>query len=149
MLIADALLWIAIVSLAASALAAIGSRVLRDFSRHDLQEICEQRQHLDRFGDIVRHHEETALGVEIFIGMATVLFAVAGGLYAWERIVADPISWLELLEIVAVLALLRTVVAGCLPWAVVQVGAERFLYFSWPCWRFLSWLNFPLIAWRA
>ena len=62
---ADALLWIALVALVASTLAAIGARVLRDFSRHQLQEICEQRQQLDRFGDIVRHHEETALGVEI------------------------------------------------------------------------------------
>ena len=52
----DALFWIAIVSLAVSSLAAIGARVLQDFSRHHLQEICEQRQKLDRFGEIVRSH---------------------------------------------------------------------------------------------
>jgi CBS domain containing-hemolysin-like protein len=125
----------------------MGARVLRDFSRHQLQEICEQRQQLDRFGDVVRHHEETALGVELIAGMTTTLFAVAGGLYGWERVVTEPIAWIELAAIVAVIALVAAVVVVCLPWAVVHVGAERFLYYSWPSWRFLSRLTLPLSAW--
>jgi CBS domain containing-hemolysin-like protein len=141
------LLWIALAALVASALAAMGARVLRDFSRHQLQEICEQRQQLDRFGDVVRHHEETALGVELIAGMTTTLFAVAGGLYGWERVVTEPIAWIELAAIVAVIALVAAVVVVCLPWAVVHVGAERFLYYSWPSWRFLSRLTLPLSAW--
>jgi CBS domain containing-hemolysin-like protein len=144
---ADVLLLIALVGLAASALAATGARVLRDFSRHQLQEICEQRQHLDRFGDIVRHHEETALCVEIVASMALVLTAIAGGLYGWERFVTEPVAWIELAAIVVVVALVAAVVVVCLPWAIVRVGAERFLYYSWPSWRLISRLTFPLAAW--
>jgi CBS domain containing-hemolysin-like protein len=140
----DVLLGISIVSLAVSVFAAIGARVLRDFSRHQLQEICEERQQLDRFGDIVRHHEETALGADLVAGMATVLFAVAGALYGWERVVTEPVAWLELAGIVAVLALVAAVAVVCLPWAIVRVGAERFLYTTWPCWRLLSRLVMPL-----
>ena len=142
----DVLHWIAIMGLVASALAAIGARALREFSRHQLQEICERRQQLDRFGDVVRHHEEVALGVEMLSGMATVLFAVAGGLYGWERVVTEPVAWLELAVIVLVLTLVAAVANVCLPWAIVRIGAESFLYYTWPCWRWLSRLMFPL-AW--
>jgi magnesium and cobalt exporter, CNNM family len=35
----------------------------------------------------------------------------------------------------------------CLSWAIVRVGAERFLYHSWPCWRLLSRATYPLFVW--
>ena len=143
---ADALLWIALAGLTASLLAAIGARVLRDFSRHRLQEICERRQQLDRFGDVVRHHEDVAFGVEIVVGMATALFTVAGALYGWERVVTEPVDWIELAAIVFVLALLVAVANVCLPWAIVGVGAEGFLYYTWPCWQLLSRVTYPLTA---
>jgi len=145
---ADLLQWIAIAALVASALAAIGARALREFSRHQLQEICEQRQRINRFGDIVRHHEEVAFGVEMVSVMATVLFAVAGALYGWDRVVSAPVTWLGLALIVLVLLLAAVVTSVCLPWAIVRVGAEPFLYYTWPCWRVLSRLTFPL-AWLA
>ena len=148
MVIADVLHWFAIAALMASTLAAIGARALREFSRHQLQEICERRQQLERFGEIVRHHEDVALGVEMLAAMATVLFAVAGGLYGWERMVAAPVAWLELALIVLVLALAAVVATVVLPWAVVRVGAESFLYYTWPCWQGLSRLTFPF-AWLA
>jgi magnesium and cobalt exporter, CNNM family len=145
---ADLLHWIAIAGLIASALAAIGARALREFSRHQLQEICERRQQLDRFGEIVRHHEDVAFGVEMVSAIAMVLFAVAGGLYGWERIVTEPVAWLGLAMIVLVLMLAAVVATVCLPWVVVRGGAESFLYYTWPVWRALSRLMFPL-AWLA
>lgn len=143
---ADALLWIALVSLSVSTLAAIGARVLREFSRHRLQEICEQRQQLDRFGDVVRHHDEAALATEMLTAMATAVFAAAGGLYGGERVVSEPIAWLELLGIAVLLSIAVAVAVVALPWAVVRVGAERFLYASWPIWRMLSQALTPLAA---
>lgn len=143
---ADALLWIALVSLLVSTLAAIGARVLREFSRHQLQEICEQRQQLDRFGDVVRHHDEASLAAEMLAGMAAAMFALAGGLYSCQRMVGEPIAWLELLAIAVVIAGAVAVAVVALPWAVVRVGAERFLYFSWPVWRGLSQVASPLAA---
>jgi CBS domain containing-hemolysin-like protein len=143
---ADALLWIALASLAVSIFAAIGARVLREFSRHQLQEICEMRQQLDRFGDVVRHHDEAALAAEMLTGMATAVFAIAGGLYGWERVVTEPIAWLELAAIAIVLALAVAAFVVCGPWAVVRVGAERLLYHTWPFWRLLSQATAPLSA---
>jgi len=143
---ADVLHWIALTGLVASALAAIGARALREFSRHRLQEICERRQQLDRFGEIVRRHEDVALGVEMLSIAATVLFAIAGGLYGWERMVTEPVAWLGLALIALVLMLAAVVANVCLPWVVVQVGAESFLYYTWPYWQWLSRLMFPL-AW--
>lgn len=144
---ADALLWIALVSLAAGCIAAVGARVLRDFSRHRLQEICEQHHQLDRFADIVRHHDEAALGAELTAGMATGLSALAGGIYGWERVAAVPVAWVELAAIALVVVLVIAAVNVCVPWAIVRVGAERFLCVSWPCWRWLSRVSFPLAAW--
>jgi magnesium and cobalt exporter, CNNM family len=144
---ADALLWIALGSLAAGILAAIGARILAEFSRHQLQEICEQRQQLDRFGDIVRNHEQAALAAELLVGMATVMFAASGGLYGWERVVSQPVTWIKLMGIVVVLGLADAMAVVCVSWAVALVGAERFLYHTWPCWRVLSRLMLPLIAW--
>lgn len=143
---ADALLWIALASLAASTLAAIGSRVLREFSRHQLQAICEQRQQLDRFSDVVRHHDDAALAAEMLMGTATTIFAVAGALYGWERVVTEPIAWLELAAIALVLAVLSAVIVFAVPWAIVRVGAERFLCTSWPFWRLVTQFAKPFIA---
>jgi CBS domain containing-hemolysin-like protein len=145
---ADLLHWIAIAGLVVSTLAAMGARALRDFSRHRLQEICERRQHLDRFGEIVRRHEEVALGVETLSAMAMVVFAVAGGIYGWERFVAEPAAWLGLTLVVLLLMLVAVVANVCLPWAIVRVGAEPFLYYTWPCWQGLNRLMFPLV-WLA
>jgi CBS domain containing-hemolysin-like protein len=143
---ADVLLWIALVSLAASALAATGARVLREFSRHHLQEICAARQQLDRFGDVVRHHDEAALAAEMLTAMTTVVFAIAGGIFGWERVAAEPAAWWELTVLASVLALAAAVFVVCVPWAVVRVGAEWFLYHSWPFWRLVSQAAYPLAA---
>ena len=48
-------------------------RALREFSRHDLEEICRRRGKPDRFGEILQHHDDVALGVEMlsaFTGVA-------------------------------------------------------------------------------
>jgi CBS domain containing-hemolysin-like protein len=131
-----------------SCLGAIGARALREFSRHHLQELCERNQRLDRFGDVVRLHDEVALGVEMFVGLASTLFVAAGTLYAWERFAPLEPAWPELLVVVLTLACAMAVTNVCLPWAIARVGAERFLYYTWPCWRWLSWPMIPLI-WSA
>src|SRR5262245_32054272 len=66
---ADALYWLAVAGFVASFLGSIGARALRDFSRHRLQEICEARQTLDRFGEIVRRHDDIGFGVEMFVAL--------------------------------------------------------------------------------
>ncbi len=141
---ADSFLWIAIACVIASSLAALGARTLREFSRHQLQEICEAGQQLDRFGDIVRHHDEVALGVEMFVGLATTAFVGAGTLYAWKGFVSEGSAWLQFVLIILLLGLAVAFANVVLPWVISRIGAERFLYATWPGWLWISWLAFPL-----
>ncbi|HEY4234846.1 MAG TPA: hemolysin family protein [Lacipirellulaceae bacterium] len=144
----QALLFLAVGSCIASSLAAIAARALREFSRHDLQEICEQRQKLDRFGEVVRDHDEVALGLEIFVVFATALSVAGGSGWAWSEIAPGNSLWWTLLEIVAVATAILSLTNVALPWSLARIGIESFLYFTWPIWRALSALMAPP-AWIA
>lgn len=136
------LLWTAGLSLLAACLAAIGSRALRAFSRTDLQEVCEKRDRLDRFGEILRQHEMTALGVELIGAFAVALFAVSAFVWSEGREESRTMLLLEAGGIGLLLALLRTAA----PWAISRVFAEPFLYYTWPVWRLVGALASPLRA---
>src|SRR3989304_6084910 len=82
----DAFLWLSVAGAVVSCFAAIGARALRDFSRSDLQDLCERRQHPDRFSDIVRHHDRVALSVECVEVSAITLSVTAGSLGTWAHL---------------------------------------------------------------
>ena len=131
----DALLWLTFACVVAGSFAAIGARSLRDFSRHRLQEICQLHQNLDRFGEIVRSHDDVALGVEISTVLVMTLAVATAAIWAVERF--DPVgpTWGKLLAIVAALAGVLAIAVVCIPWAIARFGAERFLHSTWPLWR--------------
>lgn len=58
---------------------------MRDFSRHDLAEVCTRRGKPERFGEILRHHDEVALGMEMLSAFAGVLGIIAGAVWATGR----------------------------------------------------------------
>lgn len=136
------LLWTAGVSLLATCLAAIGARALRAFSRTDLQEICEKRARLDRFGEILRKHETTALGVELIGAFAAALFAVTA--FAWSQGREEPQT--TIVAAAAGIGLLLASLRIATPWAIARVFAEPFLYYTWPVWRLVGALASPLRA---
>ena len=142
----QALLWLALGSLIASSLAAIAARALREFSRHDLQEICERRQKLDRFGEVVRDHDDVALGLEIFVVLAVTLAVAATSLWSLDEFALGTPTWSTMLSTVAALAAILSITNVGLPWTLARIGAEPFLYFTWPIWRTLSAVVSPL-AW--
>jgi CBS domain containing-hemolysin-like protein len=144
----QALLWLAIGGTLASSLAAIAARALREFSRHDLQAICERRQKLDRFGEIVRDHDDAALGLEIFVALATTLAVAAASFWALDQFALGAPSWPTMLLTVAALTALFAITNVGLPWSLVRLGMESFLYFTWPAWRALAALMSPLV-WLA
>ena len=141
----DALFWLALGCFIASCFAAIAARVLREFSRHDLQEICQRRQKLDRFGDIVRHYDYVALSVESLAILGATLTIAAGSLWVCDGFPPAGATWGKFAATVAVLAVSIAVANACLPWAVARVGAEKFLYRTWPFWRFVSRAALPLV----
>ena len=121
----------------ASSLAAIAARALREFSRHDLEEICERRQKLDRFGEVVRDHDDVALGVEIFVVLATTLAVAAGEpLGRWTSLrLGTPTLVDHRCDRRSSLAAILSLTNVGLPWSLARIGVEPFLYFTWPLWR--------------
>jgi CBS domain containing-hemolysin-like protein len=138
------LLQLAIGSGVASSLAAVAARALREFSRHNLQEICERHQKLDRFGEIVRDHDEVALGLEVFIVLGTTLAVVTGSAWAADQSAQGVSPWCTLVAIVATATAILSLTNVALPWSLARIGIEAFVYFTWPYWRLLSTLMSPL-----
>jgi CBS domain containing-hemolysin-like protein len=142
----DAYLWLTIVSALVSCFAAIGARTLREFSRHDLQEICQRRQDPDRFGDILRHHDRVGLGVEMMVVFAATLAVAAGSLWGFTRLTdTSPGGW-TLVAFVLVLGLALAVATVWLPWSIARIGAAKFLYHTWLLWWLLSRVTAPLVG---
>ena len=147
------LFWTSFLALVATAVASLGTRALRNFSRHDLEEIATRRGQPERFSQMLRLHETIALGVEMLAILCTSLALVAGSWWAaqqWEISSNQPAggSWRELFAISAGLGLLLAVSASWLPWTASRISAEGFLYHTWPIWKVLAWLASPLV-WGA
>jgi CBS domain containing-hemolysin-like protein len=143
------LFWFSCLALLATALLNLGYRALRQFSRHELAEICTRRGKPERFGEILRHHEEIALGVEILAGFTAALSVIAGAAWAgarWNFWVAQSVG--ALLAISAAVGLVLVIIRTWLPWVGARLFAEGFLYRTWPLWRAVAALTLPL-AWGA
>ncbi len=143
------LFWVLVGGLTAMTVAGVGVRSLRTFSRHDLEEICRRRGQPGRFGQMLRHHETVALGIEMLTVMATALTIITGYLWAVERWqMADGHGWQTVLVVSAGLGLLLTVTTTWTAWAVARLFSEEFLYFTWPFWKGLAVVATPLV-WGA
>jgi CBS domain containing-hemolysin-like protein len=133
--------------LAAVAVAGLGIRSLRAFSRHDLEEICRRRGRPERFGQILRWHESVALGSEMLTVVATAVTLVSGYVWAIQRWqLAD--SWQSVLVVAVGLGLLMTIATTWTAWAATRLFSEEFLYFTWPFWKGLAVFAAPLV-WGA
>jgi CBS domain containing-hemolysin-like protein len=139
------LLWISVGGLVATGLVSLGYRALREFSRRDLEEICRRRRKPERFGDILRQHDDVALGVEIVGNLAAAMGLIAGAAWAGARWgysihASASAAVFTALALGLVLVMLRT----WAPWAGARVFAEGFLYHTWPAWRAAAMLTSPL-----
>lgn len=144
---ADALFWIAIVGTVAACLTAIAGRSLREFSRHDLEEICQCRRNPQRFADILRHHDRVALGVEMAVVLFVALTVCAGILWVWQTLpAATTAPWLAFVAAAVVIGQVMAVSMVWLPWSIARIGAARFLYHTWPVCSFLGRLAQPLVS---
>lgn len=142
--------WFAIAAALLGCLAATAVRALRDFSRHELEQICQRRQQPERFADILRSHEHVALGVEMIAAFLFVLVVACGTLWCWEELEfrLHPASgWLVAATIV-VFGLILSVVVVWLPWSIARIAAARYLVYTWPLWKLLGKICQPLV-WSA
>jgi len=143
------LFWTCLGGLLATGIARLGVRALRDFSRHDLEEICRRRGQPERFSQILRMHETVALGIEMLAGLTASLAIVSGCLWVADRwqLAVDG-HWTLLLATSAALGLLLAVAATWIPWATSRIFAERFLFLTWPMWKVLAVVATPMV-WGA
>ncbi|MGI9429329.1 MAG: hemolysin family protein [Bythopirellula sp.] len=143
------LFWTSLLALLATAIASLGTRALRNFSRHDLEEIANKHGEPERFSQVLRLHETIALGVEMLTIFSAALAMVAGSWWAAQRWrISSQGSWTDLLTISVSLGLVLAVVATWLPWTVSRLSAGGFLYHTWPLWKALAMLAAPLV-WGA
>lgn len=141
----DTFFWIAIVSLVATCLASIGARSLREFSRHDLEDLCRTRPNGPPFGDILRHHDEVAIGIESLHVITTAVFATSAAFWViWDRSTQTP-DWQSLLNSAGGAALCLLMGKIWIPWAVVRLWSSPFLHRTWRMWRCIAWGLTPLV----
>jgi len=138
-------------SLVVSALAAIGVRVLQEFSHHELDEYCQKRQREALFGEIHDRHEEVAIGVQCLqvIAVVTLIMSMAWWWFGpgCKAVAADGAGSCGVISLIVahlIGALLLVVTTVWLPDAVAQVGAAPFLFHTWKLWVVASYVFYPL-----
>ena len=84
MIVVDTAWWLIVVGWLVTALGAIGTHVLRDFSRHQLETYCRRRGKRESFGRILAEHDHAALAAESLQAIGCVLLLVGVVLY-WPQ----------------------------------------------------------------
>lgn len=146
----DPLAWLSIASGAFVLVAAIAARALEDFSRTELQEICQREQRPDRFSEILRGHKRVALGVEMLEVMGLCVLVGSLSLLAlryWLKGSAAGLTapeWPVVLAAGVVMGLALGVLKVWLPWTVSRIYSASFLFTTWWLWKRVGVLLWPL-----
>lgn len=143
----DGLMWLSLLGLFVATLAAVGTVVLHEFSRHELEELCHRKRRDELFGRILDEYEFAAFGAQALYTLGAVLFVMAGlGWYVGPIDEAGLPSFGNLAVGVGIGALVLVAVSSWLPWAITRVWSAPFLYYTWPMWKVIGWVFLPLIA---
>jgi CBS domain containing-hemolysin-like protein len=129
-------------------LSAIGARSLAQFSRSQLDELCQRCQDSDRLGLILRRYGEVRLGMEAWQVVGEVIFF---GLLLWAGMVrSGPEGPGAGRGIVFGLggAVALWAAGIWIPSALAQLAAAPMVYFLWPVWETMALVMLPAI-WGA
>ena len=151
MLTAEGAWWLIVVGWFVTALGALGTHVLRDFSRHQLETYCRRRGKPDRFKRFLAGHDQAALAAENLQVVGSILL-VAGWILSgliplalkggWESLSWSGRHGVE--QLLFVMLLLATLI--WIPRAVVRVWSAPLIYHGWFVWCFIERLLWPLTA---
>jgi len=140
------LFWLAIAGLVVTCLAATGARSLAKFSPHELKEVCRRNKSENRLGIILRRHDQVALAAETLQVIGTAIFIGAAMFWVWGKSLPDVTSHMILLtSSVVVGAIVLLAVEIWIPWSIARLWAEPFLFHTWPAWRTIFYLLWPLV----
>lgn len=134
---------LAIAGLAVATIAGIGAVVLQHFSRRELEEFCRWQGNETLYGEILDHHDRSALGAEALksIGIAMLLVAVTQAVVASAAGGAP--GWM-LAALIAGGSLALMTATIWIPWAVVELWSGPFLFYTWRFWTWIYVLLTPL-----
>lgn len=125
-------------------LSAVGWRSLQEFSRAELEELCQRRKKPHLVGVILKQYESVAVVLE---GLFLCLLVAAGVLGAEILRVSWPqLSWMNRLTSAAGVVLGLVFAGFWIPWALARVWAAGLTYYFWPLWVRLA-LVFRPLAW--
>jgi CBS domain containing-hemolysin-like protein len=124
----------------------IGMRALRNFSRHELEELCHRRNRQARLGEILRRHEQVALGVESALMMVVAAATIATAQLAQARLeaAAAPTSAVVAIAIAGVMLLWLVVI--WIPRAASRLWAAPLLMHTWLAWSLLHQIARPSLV---
>lgn len=143
----DPLLWVAIISAALVCFFSVGTRVLRGFSRHDLRELCEKREDVQLFGEVIRSHDRVALGLEVLAVLAITTFIVSSVAWLWGEANHEmPLAWTRAVVHGLLLGLLLTLIRVAVPWTTSRLFSAHVLYYCWPLFGALAVLASPIVG---
>ena len=151
MLTAEGAWWLIVVGWLVTALGALGTHVLRDFSRHQLETYCRRRGKPERFKRFLAGHDQAALAAENLQVLGSILLVagwVLSGLIplvregGWDSMTWSSRDGVGLLLFVTLL--LATLI--WIPRAVVRVWSAPLIYHGWLAWCFIERLLWPLSA---
>jgi CBS domain containing-hemolysin-like protein len=143
----DVLFWIATASAIAAGITSLAARSLREFSRRELEEVCERGERMDRFEDILHHHDRMALAAEMFAVFLLASSLVCGSVWYWSYFAiagGAHVGW-EIAALILAAGFWCVVTFVWLPWSIARVAAAPFLYYTWPVWSVLGRLFYPLV----
>lgn len=125
-----------------TAFAAVASKVLHGFSRHELEEYCRRRQRMSLFDDILDRDEDTLPGVEAvhIVGTVIMLLAAIGWFEIHDSLL--DIRAFSTFSVGSIIVLLFTNVL--IPWPIVELWSAPFLYHTWRIWRIAAVAFHPI-----
>lgn len=133
--------------LAVAAIAATGVRSLRNFSSHELEEVCQRHNKDERFDEILDQHDAVALGVECLQVLGCVLFFCAGAAWLVDRYAGQTgavnLPWLGMMTAASVTVLLLATNVW-IPWTFSRIWAPVCLCHGWILWKTASQAMRPL-----
>ena len=137
------LIWLA-AGVLLTGLGGVGTKALYGFSRRQMELYCRRRNRRALFDEILDRHETMAVAAETLQVVGTVIMILATGLWFFPdgtRVAADQqhIARVAVTAIIVLLALTTWI-----PWAIVRVGAAPLLYHTWPLWKLIAWILWPL-----
>lgn len=138
------------VGLILACVASTGARALSDYSHHDLEELCQKRNRVERLKAVLHNYRRASIAaelVEIILVFLVIVWNVAGWIHSGTAAQLQALSaqWRETLLSAGVLLLGTAFATVFVPRAISLLWATPVVYYAWPVWRFFDRIMSPLL----